>query len=65
MKLLILAALSCVVLAGCNMQNVKTGVDIGCATTTKEYRAEVRSKQNIPTDLCGDLDVDTNTAKPE
>lgn len=54
-KILILLS---VILAACNpvttVQTVKTVKDIGCIVVTPESRAEIRSKQNLKTNICKD-----------
>lgn len=56
MKIIIIA-LSIATLAACNpttVQTVKTAKDIGCIIVTPETRAEIRSKQDIKTNICLD-----------
>ncbi len=56
MKITILALL--VLLTGCNaITAVKTvGVvkDLGCVVITEESRADIRAKQKVKTNVCGD-----------
>lgn len=44
--------------SGCSFQDAKLARDVGCFVTTKEGRAEIRSKQAVKTDVCGDLKDD-------
>ena len=54
----IIIALSVLTLAACNptttVQTVKAVKDIGCVVVTAETRAEIRSKQNVQTNICMD-----------
>lgn len=36
------------------VQTTKTAKEIGCIVVTKESRAEIRAKQSIKTNICGD-----------
>ena len=55
MKYLILLT---IFLTGCNavtaVKAAKVVKDIGCITTTEEGRAEIREKQRLKTNVCGD-----------
>lgn len=48
----------CVLTSGCAFSNVYTGAkvarDIGCKTTTEEWRESIREKQRVKTNICGD-----------
>ena len=48
-----LSILLLLVVSGC--AEIQPYVDLGCAITTEEGRAEIRDKQVIKTDICGDL----------
>lgn len=53
----IIIALSVLTLSACNtatVQTVKAVKDIGCVVVTSETRAEIRSKQNVQTNICMD-----------
>lgn len=46
-------------LTGCTLSQVKITKDIGCIVVTEESRAEIRAKQNLKTNICGD-DLNAN-----
>ncbi len=49
----------CIVLSGCGLTEAVTiagGITaVICGTTTEQGRADIRDKQKLPTDICGDL----------
>jgi len=50
----ILLALLTLALYGCTLEQAAMVKQAGCLTTTESGRAEIREKQKIKTNICGD-----------
>ena len=42
------------ILSGCTLQQAAMVKQAGCVVTTEEGRAEIRAKQKLKTNICGD-----------
>lgn len=50
----ILLVILTLVLSGCTLEQAAIVKQAGCLTTTEEGRAEIRAKQKVKTNICGD-----------